>query len=127
MQVLDIVTLRPEISISYLGMQSKCYEILEGKGNEYDLAETDDIHSEGFVPGAENWAGSDTNEEGSDEDDEGATMDSHSDLSSEDHRSLDDDDASDYDYGRPRVSFGLREILFYDDKIAIFKARHGVL
>ncbi|CBF86189.1 hypothetical protein AN2106.2 [Aspergillus nidulans FGSC A4] len=127
MQVLDIVTLRPEISISYLGMQSKCYEILEGKGNEYDLAETDDIHSEGFVPGAENWAGSDTNEEGSDEDDEGATMDSQSDLSSEDHRSLDDDDASDYDYGRPRVSFGLREILFYDDKIAIFKARHGVL
>ncbi|KAL4750812.1 hypothetical protein BDW72DRAFT_175019 [Aspergillus terricola var. indicus] len=127
MQVLDIVTLRPEISISYLGMQSKCYEILEGKGNEYDLAETDDIHSEGFVPGAENWAGSDTNEEESDEDDEEATTDSHSDLSSEGHRSLDDDDASDYDYGRPRVSFGLREILFYDDKIAIFKARHGVL
>ncbi|KAL4733749.1 hypothetical protein BDV11DRAFT_199511 [Aspergillus similis] len=127
MQVLDIVTLRPEISISYLGMQNKCYEILEGKDNEYDLPETDDIHSEGFVPGAENWAGSDTNEEESDEDDEEATMDSHSDLSSEDHRSLADDDSSDYDYGRPRVSFGLREILFYDDKIAIFKARHGVL
>ncbi|KAL4817302.1 hypothetical protein BDW67DRAFT_160210 [Aspergillus spinulosporus] len=127
MQVLDIVTLRPEISISYLGVQSKCYEILEGKGNEYDLAETDDIHSEGFVPGAENWAGSDTNEEESDDDDEEATMDSHSDLSSDDHKSLDDDDASDCDYGRPRVSFGLREILFYDDKIAIFKARHGVL
>ncbi|KAL4979029.1 hypothetical protein BDW66DRAFT_116662 [Aspergillus desertorum] len=127
MQVLDIVTLRPEISISYLGIKNKCYEILEGKGNEYDLAETDDIQSESFVPGAENWAGSETNEEESDEDGEDAMMDSHSDLSSEDHRSLDDDDASDYDYGRPRVSFGLREILFYDDKIAIFKARHGVL
>ncbi|KAL4909212.1 hypothetical protein BDW74DRAFT_146189 [Aspergillus multicolor] len=127
MQVLDIVTLRPEISISYLGMQNKCYEILEGKGNEYDLAETDDIHSESFVPGAENWAGSETNEEDSDEDDEGITMDSHSDLSSEDQRSLEDDDTSDCDYGRPRVSFRLREILFYDDKIAIFKARHGVL
>ncbi|KAL5000360.1 hypothetical protein BDV10DRAFT_183426 [Aspergillus recurvatus] len=127
MQVLDIVTLRPEISISYLGIKNKCYEILEGKGNEYDLTEADDIHSEGFVPGAENWAGSDTNEEESDEDDAEVTMDSHSDLSSEDHRSLDDGDASDYDYGRPRVTFGLREILFYDDKIAIFKARHGVL
>ncbi|KAL4921526.1 hypothetical protein BDW62DRAFT_174861 [Aspergillus aurantiobrunneus] len=127
MQVLDIVTLRPEISLSYVGMQNKCYEILEGKANQYDLAEADDVHSEGFVPGAENWAGSDTNDEDSDEDDEGITMDSHSDLSSEDRRSLDDDDASDYDYGRPRVSFRLREILFYDDKIAIFKARHGVL
>ncbi|KAL4932607.1 uncharacterized protein BDV17DRAFT_253211 [Aspergillus undulatus] len=126
MQVVDIVTLRPEISISYLGMQSKCYEILEGKSGEYDLAETDDGHSEGFVPGAENWAGSETNEEDSDND-EGMTMDSNSDVSSEGRRSLDDDDASDYDGGRPRVSFRLREILFYDDKIAIFKARHGVL
>ncbi|KAL6230550.1 hypothetical protein BDW75DRAFT_222307 [Aspergillus navahoensis] len=127
LQVLDIVTLRPEISISYLGIRNKCYEILEGKGNEYDPVVADDIHSEGFVPGAENWAGSDTNEEESDEDDEEATTDSHSDLSSEEQRTLDDDNASDYDYGRPRMSFGLREILFYDDKIAIFKARHGVL
>lgn len=126
MQVLDIVALRPEISISYVGMQTKCYEILEGKGNEYDT-ETDDVHSEGFVPGAETWAGSDTNDEDSDDDDEGMTVDSQSDLSEDDRHSLEDDDASDYDNGRPRVSFRLREILFYDDKIAIFKARHGVL
>lgn len=126
MQVLDIVTLRPEINISYVGMQTKCYEILEGKGNEYDT-ETDDVHSEGFVPGAETWAGSDTNDEDSDDDDEGMTVDSQSDLSEDDRHSLGDDDASDYDNGRPRVSFRLREILFYDDKIAIFKARHGVL
>ncbi|KAL3471895.1 hypothetical protein BJX99DRAFT_14848 [Aspergillus californicus] len=127
LQVLDIVTLRPEINLSYVGMQNKCYEILEGKGNEYDNAEGDEIHTEGFVPGAENWPGSDTNDEDSDDDDEGSTMDSHSDVSSEDRRSLDDDDGSDYDCGRPRVSFRLREILFYDDKIAIFKGRHGVL
>lgn len=126
MQVLDIVTLRPEINISYVGMQNKCYEILEGKGNEYD-SEADDAHSEGFVPGAENWAGSDTNDEDSDDDDEGMTVDSQSDLSEDDRHSLGDDDASDYDNGRLRLSFRLREILFYDDKIAIFKARHGVL
>ncbi|KAL4887195.1 hypothetical protein BJY04DRAFT_213149 [Aspergillus karnatakaensis] len=125
MQVLDIVTLRPEISLSYVGIQNKCFELLEGKGNEFEFAETDEAHSEGFVPGAENWPGSDTNEEDSDDDEEDAP-DSHSDLSSEDRRSLDDDDASDFD-SRPRVSFRLREILFYDDKIAIFKGRHGVL
>ncbi|KAL4940824.1 hypothetical protein BDV06DRAFT_195791 [Aspergillus oleicola] len=130
MQVLDIVTLRPEISISYLGIQNKCYEILEGKGHEYDLTEPDDTQSDGLVPGVgpEPWAGSETNDEESDEDDEGMTTDgSHSDTSDDDRRSLDDDDASDYDCGRQRVSFRLREILFYDDKIAIFKARHGVL
>ncbi|KAL4791023.1 hypothetical protein BDV19DRAFT_371291 [Aspergillus venezuelensis] len=128
MQVLDIVTLRPEISISYLGMQNKCYEILEGKGNEYDLSEPDDTPSDGLVPGPEPWAGSETNDEESDEDDDAVTTDgSHSDSDDEDRRSLDDDDASEYECGRQRVSFRLREILFYDDKIAIFKARHGVL
>ncbi|KAL4970690.1 uncharacterized protein BDV14DRAFT_161710 [Aspergillus stella-maris] len=128
MQVLDIVTLRPEISISYLGMQNKCYELLEGKGTEYDLSEPDDTPSDGLVPGPEPWAGSETNDEESDEDDEAVTTDdSHSDSDDEDRRSLDDDDASEYECGRQRVSFRLREILFYDDKIAIFKARHGVL
>ncbi|KAL2819683.1 hypothetical protein BJX63DRAFT_428468 [Aspergillus granulosus] len=127
LQVLDIVTLRPEINLSYVGIQNKCYEIMEGKGDEYDLGNNDVTHSEGFVPGAETWTGSDTNDEDSDDGDEGSTIDSHSELSSDDRRSLDDDDGSEYDYDRPCVSYRLREILFYDDKIAIFKARHGVL
>jgi hypothetical protein len=29
--------------------------------------------------------------------------------------------------GKGGVGFKLREILFYDDKVAIFKARHGRL
>jgi nucleosome binding factor SPN SPT16 subunit len=127
LQVLDIVTLRPEINLSYIGIRDKCYEILEGKGGEYDSASTDDTHNEGFVPGAENWTGSDTNDDDSNEDDEESRIEYQSDMSEDNLRSLDDDDGSDYDYGRSRVSFRLREILFYDDKIAIFKARHGVL
>jgi hypothetical protein len=121
------VTLRPEINLSYIGIRDKCYEILEGKGGEYDSASTDDTHNEGFVPGAENWTGSDTNDDDSNEDDEESRIEYQSDMSEDNLRSLDDDDGSDYDYGRSRVSFRLREILFYDDKIAIFKARHGVL
>lgn len=124
------MTLRPEINLSYVGIQNKCYEILEGKGNEYNFAETDGTHTEGFVPGAQNWPGSDTSDDDSDDDDdddEGSSSDSHSDISSEDRRLLDDDDRSDYESGRPRISFRLREILFYDDKIAIFKGRHGIL
>jgi hypothetical protein len=42
----------------------------------------------------------------------------------------DDSDADSYDGsedGRNKVRLRLREILFYDDKVAIFKARHGKL
>ncbi|RAL16237.1 uncharacterized protein BO97DRAFT_410647 [Aspergillus homomorphus CBS 101889] len=129
MLILDIVTIRPEIGLTYVGLQSKCYEILESKdgdaGGEY--YDTDDSHSEGFVPGGEDWAGSETNDD-DEADDDGAASAIHSlsDVSSDDRGSSDGED-SELDYNRPRVSFRLREILFYDDKVAIFKARHGVL
>lgn len=126
MQILDIVTIRPEIGLTYIGMQEKCYEIIEGKRSEKE--ELDEV----FVPMGEHWPASDTNDDtddGDNEEDDGAAasvVDSNSELSSDDRGSFDGDD-SDAESGRSRVSFRLREILFYDDKIAIFKARHGVL
>ncbi|OOF98908.1 hypothetical protein ASPCADRAFT_42642 [Aspergillus carbonarius ITEM 5010] len=127
LMILDIVTIRPEVGITYVGVQHKCYEILEAKdGDATEFYDTDDSHSEGFVPGGEEWAGSDTNEDESEDDGAVSAMDSHSDLSSDDRGSSDGED-SDMDCHKSRVSFRLREILFYDDKIAIFKARHGVL
>ncbi|KAI2965569.1 hypothetical protein CBS147323_5741 [Aspergillus niger] len=127
MMILDIVTIRPEVGINYVGIQNKCYEILEAKdGDAGEFYDTDDSHSEGFVPGGEEWAGSETNEDESDDDGGVSAMDSHSDLSSDDRTSSDGEE-SEMDYNKTRVSFRLREILFYDDKIAIFKARHGVL
>lgn len=107
-------------------MQNKCYEILEGKrGDKVEFEDADDSHSEGLAEG-EPWSGSDTEDDEGD-DDAGATStaDSTSVLSS-DHASSDGDE-SDLESSRSRVTFRLREILFYDDKIAIFKARHGVL
>ena len=127
LMILDIVTIRPEVGITYVGVQHKCYEILEAKdGDATEFYDTDDSHSEGFAPGGEEWAGSDTNEDESEDDGAVSAMDSHSDLSSDDRGSSDGED-SDMDCHKSRVSFRLREILFYDDKIAIFKARHGVL
>ncbi|KAE8153426.1 hypothetical protein BDV25DRAFT_27857 [Aspergillus avenaceus] len=126
MQILDIVTIRPEVGICYIGMQSKCYEILEGKRcDKEDFDDTDDSHSEGFVPGSDDWAASDGNDD-SEEDGVGSTIDSNTELSSDDDSSSDGDE-SDYENARSRPAFRLREILFYDDKITIFKARHGVL
>ncbi|PYH46528.1 uncharacterized protein BP01DRAFT_415004 [Aspergillus saccharolyticus JOP 1030-1] len=128
MLILDVVTIRPEIGLTYLGIQSKCYEILEGKegdpGSEY--YDTDDSHSEGFVPGGEDWPGSETNDEDESDDDGGASaIHPLSDAASSEGRGS--SDGEDEGEGRSRVTFRLREILFYDDKIAIFKARHGVL
>ncbi|KAF7593520.1 hypothetical protein BBP40_011431 [Aspergillus hancockii] len=127
LQILDIVTIRPEVGISYVGMQSKCYEILEGKrGEKDDFEDANDSYSEGFVPGSEDWPASDTNDDDSDNDVGGSAHESNSELSSDDHSSSDADD-SDSESSRSRVAFRLREILFYDDKISIFKARHAFL
>lgn len=129
MLILDVVTIRPEIGLTYVGVQDKCYEILEGKDGEAggEYYDTDDSHSEGFVPGGEDWPGSETNdEEESDEDGGASAIHTLSDSSSDDRGSSDGED-SEVDFNRSRVSFRLREILFYDDKIAIYKARHGVL
>ncbi|CAK4030738.1 hypothetical protein AC578_5764 [Lecanosticta acicola] len=67
LQIVDIVALRPEVELCYMGIANKCFEILENGREGEALAEK-------IV-------------------------------------------------GRLR----LREILFYDDKVAIFKARHGRL
>ncbi|KAJ1717281.1 hypothetical protein NYO67_556 [Aspergillus flavus] len=127
LQILDIVTIRPEVGISYIGMINKCYEILEVKRSEkYDYDDADDSHSEGFVPGSDDWAPSDTEDDDSDDGGAGSAIESNSELSSDDHSSSEGYD-SDLESNKSRVSFRLREILFYDDKISIFKARHGVL
>ncbi|KAE8320497.1 hypothetical protein BDV39DRAFT_41154 [Aspergillus sergii] len=127
LQILDIVTIRPEVGISYIGMINKCYEILEVKRNEKDdFDDTDDSHSEGFVPGSDDWAPSDTDDDESDDGGAGSAIESNSELSSDDHSSSEGYD-SDLESNKSRVVFRLREILFYDDKISIFKARHGVL
>ncbi|KAF7174206.1 hypothetical protein CNMCM5623_006691 [Aspergillus felis] len=125
LQILDIVAIRPEVGIGYIGIQSKCYEIVESKRGDKDddLDDTDDSHSEGFVPGGGPWPASDMNES-EDEDGMDSVMESGSEPS--DYGTSSDDESSS-DCTRSRTTFKLREILFYDDKIAIFKARHGVL
>ncbi|KAL4895122.1 hypothetical protein BDV59DRAFT_174481 [Aspergillus ambiguus] len=117
LQILDIVTIRPDIGLTYVGMQDKCYEIMDANRHEKD------DFNEIFDP----WPVSDDDTNDGENDEAAASVvDSHSESSSDDVGFSDEDD-SDTDSRRPRVTFRLREILFYDDKIAIFKARHGVL
>lgn len=124
LQVLDIVSIRPEIKMTYIGLQMKCYHIIEGdrleKLPEYDDQITNDITGDDHLSDFDELSVQEDNN------DLPPYTDNESDLLNSD---LDDDD--DYDEAEDdsagRVQFRLQEILYHDDKISIFKARHGVL
>ena len=131
LQVCDIVSLRPELELCYLGIEAKCYEVLE-----YPVGRKTSISDFGSVPTTGANVQSDAE---SDEDD--GTSDGHAGVNIGDNSDGADD--SDMDMissrggetedemgehsSRGARQFKLREILFYDDKVAIFKARHGKL
>ncbi|KIW00389.1 uncharacterized protein PV09_08098 [Verruconis gallopava] len=149
LQVVDIVTLRPEIELCYMGIGSKCFEILENRPTS-TLPSDAQPGSDGFPPGdapgggyAQLADGDVTDEEeledGGDIDDDedagddavgGVVGDSDEDGDGDGWDDGDDEDDDEFDtemVGSKRVRLRLREILFYDDKVAVFKARHGRL
>ena len=142
---MDIVTLRPEIELCYMGIMKKCFEILENKRPDYDLRGdanaqlTDGIGggsgSMDMPPGADGSA-SDEDDEDEDEDEDDDDLDgglggdgdeTESDASEETPTDSEDEDSYSTIDDRIGPKLRLREILFYDDKVAIFKARHGRL
>lgn len=145
LQIVDIIALRPEIDICYIGMSTKCFEVLENKhSDERHPAHDASTNVANAGPGGvdtEHHADSDDDddEEDEDEDEEDANQvvtpatttnpdDGWSDAASDVQDDLDEDhdsDGTEEETRRPRLR--LREILFYDDKVSIFKARHGRL
>ena len=146
--MVDIVTLRPEMELCYVALESKCFEIIEGK-----LADEHPQHQAlaSAVPGPTNAGTVPTapmgdpdasdlddededvidviEEEGEEEmSDTDASHEIDSDQSSDSPTDFSGDelDSQSSDFG-PRVNLRLREILFYDERVAIFKARHGRL
>lgn len=159
----DIITLRPEIRLCYIGIGAKCFEILESRDkgsrkkgdSSADLTDEASASAEALgsstdgaiddVAQAEDAVEGETSEEEDDDDDDDDSDDENTPTSAtdpdesqteedeegseqdgEDEDSDDDDD----DFVEPNkggVKLRLREILFYDDKVAIFKARHGKL
>ena len=162
---MDIVALRPEIELCYLGIASKCFEILE---NRHDCADSRPVsrptsqlggaflptNAVGTIVGGPPVTGSededdddqDADDAAEDDDDveepvvvveEDDTTESEieesGDVDDEDDEDVDDNDDTDSEFdgsdnGKSTAArLRLREILFYDDKVAIFKARHGRL
>ncbi|KAI1623564.1 hypothetical protein EDD37DRAFT_631959 [Exophiala viscosa] len=151
LQVLDIVALRPELELCYLGIQNQCFEILEyanvRKGSSLagpfpsnsnphsgDDVETDQAaggHGHAGHHGLNQHAHHGHAHVQSHSDDEGdGDMNDSSDfeaVSDTDGDITDGESEEGTSSNMPKPTWRLREILFYDDKISIFKARHGKL
>lgn len=144
-QILDVIFLRPEVELCYVGISHKCFEILENRHHEEPLPLSHDSHTSAANGGPITDDEEDDEDESEDDDemdeeeddnvtaiapiDPDETEDELSDGDGDDDGESDEDSwdgASDCD-GKGRVRLRLREILFYDDKVAIFKARHGRL
>ena len=145
-QVVNIViALRPEIELCYMGILTKCFEILENRNHDESRFSSHDSRTNSAHAGPGGVGDSDGDSDGSDDDhDDDDDDDSDNsplapavpannnaeDSDSEEsngHSSYTDDEANDEGNGKCAPKFRLREILFYDDKISIFKARHGRL
>ena len=142
LQVVDIVALRPEIELCYLGIAAKCFEILESKQSDDpqfvygDSSSAPANHGPGGVGTGNPDEDSETDDDnGDDEGDDGDGDQGTSTFVNPDGNDSDDPDGSevvsDDDDGEVaeenKRQLKLREILFYDDKVSIFKARHGQL
>ena len=135
MQVMSIVAVKRELEVCYVGIGGKCFEILEDRvrENSSDGAMHSGISGHNNADVDDDDDDDDDDEEEDEEDEEGApdeVVESDVDDDDEDVSSDEDDgegaggmrgDAS----GQARLR--LREILFYDDKVEIFKGRHGKL
>ena len=153
LSAIDVVALRPEVELCYLAIKNKCFEILERKpkekskkGHSSSSSSPNDADSDDDeIENGDNHREDDTEE--SDDDGGGgggngavapstttappATTEPNANDSNSSGSLAsdnDDDDASSDDASeKPTTRLKLREILFYDDKISIFKARHGRL
>lgn len=126
LQVVDIVALRPELGICYLGIMKKCFEILELKpgSRSTDHSRIGFGHdSESEDEGDDDEGSIDEGEEDVDHDDDNDSEDTASDTTD----SYEDSELGMSDHEKEIPSLRLREILYYDDKVSVFKARHARL
>ena len=118
------MTLRPEIEICYMGLGSKCFEIFEATDKSGESSNSTRANHESDT---ENEDEDDLDDEDdSDEDDDNSHDSQEAAIgdqeTGETSDALSDTSLSDIeDLKRPRLDF--REILFYVEKVDIFRAR----
>ena len=144
---IDVVALRPEVELCYLAIKNKCFEILERKHHHKS---TKGQSSSSTNNGDDTDSDTDTQDgDHHDEDDDDSDDDpgpgpatapaataaaptpAEADPNPIDSdawsNTSDEDEAGERAREKGPARLKLREILFYDDKVSIFKARHGRL
>ncbi|KAL9591920.1 MAG: hypothetical protein Q9179_007241 [Wetmoreana sp. 5 TL-2023] len=141
---MDVVALRPDVELCYLGIANKCFEIMEGISSDDEALSRNGSAavSAHLGPDSIDSSDEDSDDGDDDEDDDGnpgpvmgtdvsptAEDSMGEDSGSENERLVgdSDDESENLDNSPRQPKLRLREILFYDDKISIFKARHGRL
>ncbi|KAH8704826.1 hypothetical protein BGW36DRAFT_284970 [Talaromyces proteolyticus] len=125
LQILDIVALRPEIQLCYIGIETKCFQILEinAKDKRSDNEPYPD-HQWSAESEADSEAEDQVHDHDSDNESDGDDDNSSVSSPDEDDGYSDEDQENGVGSVNPNIVFKLREILYYDDKVSIFKARH---
>ncbi|WPG98126.1 Hypothetical protein R9X50_00091200 [Acrodontium crateriforme] len=137
LQIVDIVALRPEVELCYMGIANKCFEILENRRDSDGRPEShlgmaghsidDGVPSEAEDEDDDEDEVEDLEDEDEDEVEDEDESDEIDDTETDEDEDDDDTDSEGSELGMNGARLRLREILFYDDKVAIFKARHGRL
>ena len=137
MGAIDVVALRPEVELCYLGIKDKCFEILETKSSKDGTgsasanagggATDDDDDAEVHHDHSDDDDDDDDDEDDSEDENAAPMTPAQSQGMDSDIDPITDDDEPDPVGGDNNIKLKLREILFYEDRISIFKARHGRL
>jgi hypothetical protein len=125
-QIVDVITLRPEIRLCYLAIRGLCFQVVESPHGSPD--------SDGGI-----WSSDEVSSPSEMSDIHHASDDA---LSNDGHMLLEDSDDASESSRRPPTNdssalwpgntgsnktYRLRRIAFYEESVAIFKARHGTL
>lgn len=139
LQLVDVVAIRPEIELCYMGFSTTCFELLENRHLDEPSWSRFDTST---APAHAGPGGVDVTDEDSDDDEDNNEGDEVNNSSPAVDPALEDPEDSESDLAdgstgdseedesaseKQRPTLKLREILFYDDKVSIFKARHGRL
>lgn len=132
MSAMDVVSLRPEVELCYLGIKEKCFEILETKNGKKSkdgagMASANVESSESDDDEVQHDHNDDDDDDSEDEDPAPVTPATHAQGNDSDIDPITDDDEPGPTSDATKIKLKLREILFYEDRISIFKARHGRL
>ncbi|KAL8715907.1 MAG: hypothetical protein Q9220_000574 [cf. Caloplaca sp. 1 TL-2023] len=135
MQIMDIVALRPNVELCYVAIAWKCFEILQGasRDDDGDSATVPVTRGPGSLSSSELTDDEEDEEDADDDVNQNnthpAVIDGHdSDSESLDEITEEPDSESEDHNGSPHQPYWrLKDILFYEEKVSIFKARHGKL